>query len=398
MKKIFAVFPVVLCLVALSASAETKAPDYCQYYPHWSNCATSTDLKKLEVFIDKYQADASKYSVAFDWDGTLYNEKIPVKENGKTLKRSGQSVWHIWGANQIISKHDAAVNQLFPSFKQMNADDKTINYQAWADNIKYLDNYAEGLFKTYGEDRAGVARETKVPDDVYDKFSAIASFEVGMTFGQMREYLGQYLADYSAKQNAFLKMFDVMHRLSSAGFHVWIITGSNPYFVANVLTDGKDSVNGIKDLGYTLLPSCQEYMDKSDQDLAELTPEQFFTACPIAGNANVWPGGDAKIVRRYDARNFNHADDYVMAIDRYGKWLTAQHIVDTTKHPLIFYAGNSDGDYNLMKQILANKFKAPHGTFGVFVQPNLHDGGRLLTYLYQHRCTKEQCIKVSKPN
>ncbi len=370
-------------------------PEYCQYYPHWSDCASSTKLQKIEAFIEKNKANASNEIAAFDWDGTLYSEHVPITEGGRQMVRSGQSAWHLWGAKEILQHPGGEFNYLFPSFKQYKEDGVSINYQAWHDNIENMDDYVEGQFKTISEDQASGVETKGLPQGVYDKFSQIAMFEQGMRFQQVKCGLGHYLKSFPAKNFAFLKMFDLMHRLEVAGFRIWIITGSNPYFVSNLITNDKNGVNSLSD--YNVLPQCQALMDKTKSQLSHLTPDQFFQHCTIAGNAAVWAGGKSRFAHRYDDRNFNTAPaGDKLAIDHYGKWFAAQHIVKLEGKPIVLYAGNSDGDYSLMKRVLANAFSAPSGTFGVFVQPDMH-GGQDLKYLFEHECQQDACIDVESP-
>ena len=386
MKLFVALFFLILCSWT---GASVAGPSYCQYYPHWKNCAISPQLKKLERFIQKYQSTADRYTVAFDWDGTLYNEHVPVNENGKRVVRSGQSVWHLWGAEQLLKPSHADIAFLFPSFKQYKSDGKTIDYQAWHDAIDAQDDYVEGQFQQLIETDKGALQKTPLPQGIYDKFSQIATFEEGMTLADLQRGVSRYLQDFPAKDNAFLKVMDIFQRLQKVGFHVWIITGSNPYFVANVMNAGPASVNHIK--GLHLMPHCQRLLAHKDG----ITPQSFFQNCKIAGNAAQWEGGRSRFARAYDARNFSTLPKgYRMAVDHYGKWFAAQHVVQTERRPMVLYVGNSNGDYSLMKRVLANAFNAPQGTFGVFVQPA---AGSDFHHLLQQNCQLQQCIVIDNP-
>lgn len=394
----------ILCMISVaeakSAAGTTSpkhfpsAPGYCQYYPHWKDCETNTGLQKLENFLQKYPSELAAQSVvAFDWDGTLYNEHLKVARPGP---RSGQSVWHIWGGEHLAKyPADGRYNFLFPSFKQFLPGGSRLDYQGWADAVAAQDNYLENQFSELSEDtKTGAIQTTGLPQGVYDKFSQIATMEAGMTFGEFRKGVNGYLSDYPAKDNAFTKMFDILHRLEVQGFKVWIITGSNPYFISNVIT-GDGGVNQMG-LGYSVFPRCQAWMQSGPESQSV---ESFFAQCPIAGNGAVWSGYSAPFALQYDARNFNTLGaSYKMAIDRYGKWFAAQHIMQTEgHHPIVLYAGNSNGDWSLMSRVLTNKKEeigAPQGTFGIFVQPAQ---GSDFRDLMEKHCQESQCLDVEDP-
>lgn len=394
----FCVFSVAQAKSTPAAAFFSMTPRYCRYYPHWKDCAINAGLQKLEHFLQKYpRALATQSVVAFDWDGTLYDEHFNV---ARSKPRSGQSVWHIWGAEHLAKPlSNARYPFLFPAFKQFFPGGHRLNYQGWAAAVAAQDNYLENQFGEWSEAtnprrEAGQMHTTGLPQGAYDKFSQIATMEAGMTFKEFRKGINGYLRDYPAKEHAFIKMFDILHRLELQGFNVWIITGSNPYFVSNVIT-GESGVNQIG-LGYTVFPRCQAWMQRGPQNQGA---EHFFKECPIAGNAAVWPGASAPFALQYDARNFNTLDpSYKMAVDGYGKWFAAQHIMRAEgHHPIVLYAGNSNGDWSLMRRVLSNKKEeigAPQGTFGIFVQPAR---GSDFRDLMEKQCQEGQCLEVEAP-
>lgn len=379
----------ILCLFTISNGFANKTESYCRYYPHWSDCKSNQALKQIEVFIQRYKGLEKRYAVAFDWDGTLYDERIPVVSGKQTQYRSGQSVWHQWAAQQLL-RADKRNDFLFPSFRQIDRAGK-VDYVAWSHAIREYDDFLEGSFKTEANDNENQLDFVKVPADAYDKFMQIVTFEAGMTPLEMMHGVHRYLANYPSKRYAIYKTLDVMARLQQAGFQVLVITGSNPYFIAQVLTDKQ---NGIASLGYKpLFPSCQRFMWHMNQNKRS-TANDFFAACPILGNAAVWRGGATRFARQYDDRNFVEVNQPIrLIVDGYGKFIAAKHWVTNSHRPIVLYAGNSDGDMSLMRRVLNNIFKVPHGTFGVFVQPNAH-GGHRLTQLYLRQCQAGQCLLI----
>lgn len=170
----------------------------------------------LKEFIDSY---AGKGAV-FDFDGTLYSEDIHLKEehgttlNGKKIKIVGQPAWHRWAANNW-DKHPNL--NLFPMYRTEETDGPL-------EALINVDNYLEG--KT----NSAIG---KVSD--YHKFRQIGTLEAGMTPENMITGVNLYLDKYSPKDYAFYPTLDIMQNMLNKKFKVWIVTGSNPYFVSVVL-------------------------------------------------------------------------------------------------------------------------------------------------------------------
>lgn len=319
----------------LSLSKPAEIENICANYPHW-NCKNPDEnnlLTRIEDLIKKYPQGAI---VAFDWDGTLYSERIPNPDN-KRDKRAGESSWHIWGANHL-NQYDF----LFPTFK---TDDNIIAKQAY--NIKIQDYYLEGNLIEPGPDKNKIPLTTQG----YTKYSQIAKFESGMTPAELQIGINQFLHDYPPQKYAFLKMLDIMQRFANTGFKVWIITGSNQYYVANVIND-QNGINAT--LGYNLFIDC-------------LPNQELSSKCYIAGNSAKIATDTGKFTNVYEDKFVNKmlkANERI-AIDAYGKQLALEQIAFNEKYPVIFYAGNSDGDYYGMNYTLSNSDDA----IGIFVNP-----------------------------
>ncbi len=372
MKLISSLVAYVSCFISLSTFALPSAvQSICDTYPHW-NCNDPQQLammQKFETFISSHShGTAHGYGIAaFDWDGTLYDEHIPNPDQ-KDDARSGQSLWHIWGAD-----HLGSYPYLFPNFN--TGIDQ-------ADNIKRQDSYLEGRTAQHTDPN------TKVPllPSGYDKFSQIAVMENGMTLAQMQSGIHGFLNDYSPQNYAFFKMLDVVQRFQDTGFVVWIVSGSNPYFLANVLTDasGVDAAP----LGYHLFQGCK--------DAADNYPA-FLTTCPIAGNGAklvVDTSGANHFTGVYDDRFVKNAigpqDRNI--VDAYGKQLALQQLAQQMNLPVVFYAGNSDGDYYAMNYTL----NTTPDSMGIFVQPTLSKSTKFLDLLNSPACAG-RCIDVESP-
>lgn len=109
-----------LFLFASVISAATSVPSKSDY-PHWNfnNKSTYLKLEKINNFIEKNK-DKNVLAV-FDWDGTLYNEHIPVKEMNNS-KYAGQPAFYIWGANnqnQFDFKFFPCTRQKMENLKKM---------------------------------------------------------------------------------------------------------------------------------------------------------------------------------------------------------------------------------------------------------------------------------------
>lgn len=295
--------------IAFAETGVTSADLDCTQYPHWD--CNNPALQRIDNFIKTYKDTG--YVAAMDWDGTLYSETITIKQGdihaGTT--RSGQSVWHLW----------AAQRSYFPAFNTKDGDR--------VGNIVRWDDYLEG--------------KTNVSSSSYSKFSQIATFEMGMTPQEMHSGVQEYLNVYPTGDYAYLKMMDVLQQFVNNGFQVWIITGSNPYFIVSLLNHIDQT------LGYNLLTAgC----DPGNPDLEQ---------CRIVGNAaKQSPDGrftmvyDDRFVRISDSNNPFFLERNI--IDGVGKAVAIRHYMEPKAgQPVVFYAGNSGGDYEAIQYILSQK-------------------------------------------
>ncbi|MCP4689540.1 MAG: haloacid dehalogenase-like hydrolase, partial [Desulfobacterales bacterium] len=277
-------------------------------YPHWD--ANDPTIATIDSFIQAHKGKG--YVAAFDWDGTLYSETIEVKgEIHKGATRSGQSNWHLWGARQ---GH-------FPAFKTKDGDHLA--------TVVRRDDYLEG--------------KTNASLSGYSKFSQIATFEAGMTPSEMRQGVRAYARDYPPGDYAYLKMLDIVRQFIENGFQVWIVTGSNPYFVMSILETIDET------MGYNLLAKgC----DPTRPDLEK---------CRIVGNcARLSPEGrftmvyNDRFVRINDASHPYFLERNI--IDGAGKAVAIRNFIEPgAGKPVVFYAGNSGGDYESVQYVLNQK-------------------------------------------
>ncbi|MCP4474319.1 MAG: haloacid dehalogenase-like hydrolase [Gammaproteobacteria bacterium] len=294
----------------------------CSNYPHWdgswgpgTKCSQhNAALVNIDNFI---KANAGKgYVAAFDWDGTLYGEQIPLKApsrlKGQTF--SGDASWAIWAAS---------TGKVFPAFKS--------DANALINNVLYTEGKTNAVLGSYSD------------------FSHAATYETGMTPTTLKRSVNAYLNVYPARQWVFLPMMDIMQRLHDSGFKLWIITGSNPYYVATVLNsieknnryrDKKRYDFGILPTSATAAPQCKAIR---------------YSGC-IAGNATTLAGGKFTAIYndRFVAEKSRPALYYARyTIDGPGKVLVIQNYIQRVMaKPVILYAGNSGGDYQAFMYVL----------------------------------------------
>ncbi len=321
-KKIIALAVMAASLPAFAASVN------CNNYPHWSDCAGSPQLAAIDAFI--HGANAGKGDVAvFDWDGTLFDEKIPVPpgfhyEVGHEF--AGQPLWFLWGAEQNNPAY-------FPAFDTADGDKLA--------NIYRRNDYQEG--------------NSNVSVDDYSKFDETASIELGMTPSDVYNSVSAFYSQENLIQYAYLPMLDVVNQFIQNGYQVYFVSGSNPYYLISLLA------NISQTLGYNLLPkNC----DPSNPNL---------DVCHVTGNATKLDvNGRFSLV--YDDRFVklpglpNQSDDLEhIPVDSEGKeFAIARYVVPQAGHPAVFYAGNSGGDYEAIDLIL----NQPNlSTFSIAVNP-----------------------------
>jgi hypothetical protein len=278
-------------------------------YPHWdfNNWATYRKLVKINTFIE---VNKNKGKIAvFDWDGTLYNENIPVKEMGEE-KFAGQPAYYIWGAYNTKEFSFP----VFPMFITKDGD--------YLNNVINFDKYLEG--------------RTNIHPDQYSKFTQTAMFTAGMSTQNMSESVSKYLDVYSPKKYAFLPMLDVLQKMINSGFKVWIITGSNQYFVAVMLDYIEKNIDYDK--------------EKYDFNLCEV-PYNAKTG-KIAGNGLKLMKNDIFSVV-YDNIYVKGPGKELYIVDDEGKVIAGTGIEKKEDSTIAFVAGNSGGDYYIMKHVVA---------------------------------------------
>jgi len=271
-------------------------------YPHWdfNNWDTYKKLVKVNTFIEINKDQG--YIAVFDWDGTLYNENIAVKEMNEE-KFAGQPAWYIWSAYNVK-------NFSFPVFPMFKTKDGE-----FLNNVINEDNYLEG--------------RTNIKADQYSKFTTTSIFTAGMTQENMSEAVKGYLEVYRPEKYAFLPMLDIMQKMVDSGFDVWIVTGSNQYFVAEI-------VNYIE--------SNIKYTEEKNYKFNLCTVPYNATTGHIAGNGlKLLKNNTFSVV--YDNRYVANSEKKLYIVDDYGKEVVVKNLEKKAGKKIIFAAGNSGGDY-----------------------------------------------------
>ncbi|MDM8564048.1 SIS domain-containing protein [Candidatus Halobeggiatoa sp. HSG11] len=361
----------VLALLLVVSEVVIASPT-AEEYPHWKECFPSgtfsaeqdrcSKLQQVDEFIDQH-ANQNKGAV-FDFDGTLYNEGIDLKEehgtelNGKQVKVVGQPAWHRWAANHW---HEYPKLDLFPLYRT-----KGNNHLEALINV---DNYLEGKSNS---------KTGKVTG--YHKFRQIGTLEAGMTPENMAEAVKLYLDNYSPEDYAFKPVLDIMQNMINNKFKVWIITGSNPYFVSVVL----DRIEQLDTTGYF------NFGDLS------VTPHQPSSKngktinSRIVGNAAKVYNGKFTAVwdDRYLPRN-KYKELY--AVMKEGKRLVIRDYIEPYDNTdIIACVGNSGGDFEMMDYVL-NKPDSK----GIFINPRgrlkkLEDNPNTATFSMSRNLDPEQ--------
>ena len=271
-------------------------------YPHWNfeNKSTYAKLKKINTFIETNKNQ--NYLAIFDWDGTLYNENISVKELNNE-KYAGQPAWYMWMAMNT----DRFKFPVFPLFSTKDGDFKEniINY------VKYLEH------------------RTNIIPDSYSKFISTSLLISGMTPEHVAEGVSEFLKEYKPEQYAFLPMLDILQKMIDSGYNVWIITGSNPYFVSSQIKYIEENINYTDSKKYNFNLSTSPYNSKKGH---------------IAGNGlKLLKNGNFSIV--YDNRYVKNPENELYIVDEQGKLTVVKNLEEKYHTKVIFAAGNSGGDY-----------------------------------------------------
>lgn len=274
-------------------------------YPHWNfdNKSTYNKLVKINTFIEKNKNKG--YIATFDWDGTLYNENIPVKELNNA-KYAGQPAWYMWMA---FNKSKFS----FPVFPMFNTKDGEFK-----SNVITHNQYLEG--------------HTNIEIEGYSKFISTAIFTAYMTPENVTEGIMEFLKEYKPEKYAFLPMLDVLQKFVNSGYNVWIITGSNQYFVASEIKYIEDNINYTKNNKYNFRISTAPYNTKIGH---------------IAGNGlKLLKNNKFSVV--YDDRYVKNPDEKLYIVDGSGKLIAVKNLEKTERSKVVFAAGNSGGDYYII--------------------------------------------------
>ena len=320
---------IILCsLCCLTGYAIPQQNDY----PHWNfqNKNSYKKLVKIDHFINQHKNQGN--IALFDWDGTLYSETIPSKNYQPGNLRSGQSLWHIWAALHLQN-----INA-FPQFNITNKRQAIIAH----------DNYLEG--------------KTNITIDGYNKYSQIATFEAGMTPEEMATGIQHYLSTYPVSQYMYYPSMDILQHLIDSGFQVWIVTGSNPYFVSVLLKNIERHIDYTKNKKYHFHIASASFNPNTDH---------------IIGNHAVLTL-NGKFSNVYDNRYVKNKQNKRFIIDGQGKAVAIHSYIKKQSHrPIVFYAGNSGGDVAAMQYVLKHKKQA----ICIAINPR----GTLTTLIKQHQ-------------
>lgn len=271
-------------------------------YPHW-NLTDPTNTEKLLKIDDFINANKDKGELAvFDWDGTLYNEMIPCKENNNILL-CGQAGYLIWTA---VNKSEFSF-EVFPTYKTDAA--------STSENIINMINFLEG--------KTNATQENPAHTFLYGTMFA------GMTPMQISETAQKYLQAYRVKDNMFYPEFDVLQKMIDSGFNVFIMTGSNEYLVSTMLNE-IESIPYKGELKYNF-PSNLSGIPYSKE------------TGHIIGNSPLLNGNVLSNVDDYSWTKNDKGDLYV--VDGYGKKLACENLEKKFGKSVIFVAGNSNGDF-----------------------------------------------------
>ena len=304
--------------ITLFSSFHINAAVNQKNYPHWNlkkpeNIAI---LEKIDRLIEENQGKAAV--AVFDWDGTVYDEKIQSKETlGAGHIKSSQAVWHVWAAHHAT--HPSYENlDLFPHYRDCDRD-------CILKGLILKDDYLEGL------------TPNQKPIDNYSKFSQIAVMEAGMTPDAFTQGVHAYEQKYPVSRFAFLPMFDVIQQMINHGFKVWFVSGSNPYFIA------------------ALLKKIEKMHPRYDfSSITQQTVWPNKSCAPsnriIGNHAKLYQG---RFTRIYEDQYIERqTDEPLHAIVGEGKAIAIQRFIGKRdKGSLVFAAGNSSGDIEMMTEV-----------------------------------------------
>lgn len=175
-------------------------------------------------------------------------------------------------------------------------------------------------------------------------------FTAGMTPQELETAVNKFLKHYNPEKYAFLPMLDVLQKMSDEGFDVWIVTGSNQYFVGNML---KYIQNNI------------DYTPGKKYDFSKILAPTKESEMHIAGNGlKLMKNNRFSVV--YDNRYTQNPENKLYIVDHEGKEIVVKNLEKWENSKALFVAGNSDGDLN-DSQFIINRDK---NAFGIEVNPS----------------------------
>ncbi|HEY9072297.1 MAG TPA: HAD family hydrolase [Candidatus Ozemobacteraceae bacterium] len=295
-------------------------------YPHWGT-GRIAELVRIDRFIERH---AGRGAVAvFDFDGTIISEEWP--EAGGTL-RSGQSAWRIWCA-----RHLNEVPFVFPRL------DLGFGSEDHRDAILRLDAILEG--------------QTRVEAAGWLKFTGLTSFEAGMTPEEMRRAVDAFLAHQPPAGKVFFPMLDIMQRMIDRGWHVWIVSGSSPYFITAVLANVARTCEYTPGRRYDfrgILTGPWKPCSADNPDGARLL-----------GNTSKLDAA-GRFSQVYDEAFTRNPAREPFVLEKEGKRVALEFWIEPAEGKrAVFCAGNSDGDAALMEFV----FGRMPDTLGLFINP-----------------------------
>ncbi|QSH41157.1 hypothetical protein P0136_09485 [Lentisphaerota bacterium ZTH] len=294
-------------IVVLSICTQAVTPKQSDY-PHW-NFQDKASYNKLKHINDFIEENKSKPIIAaFDWDGTLFFEKIPVAElDGERFP--GQPAFYLWMAQN-------ASNLDFPVFPMQDTADRKFK-----ENVMSFTRYIEG--------------RTNVPWQGYPTFIANSLLLAGMTPENIIDGVQLFLSEKDARTLLYLPMFDVLQKFVDSGIEVWIITGSNQHFVAAEIKYIEENFKYSSTLNYKFGISTAPYNPETGH---------------IAGNSlKLLKNG--KFSNFYDDRYVNSPNGKLYIVNKEGKVIAMKKIEKNTGKSFEFAAGNSGGDYNMLEYV-----------------------------------------------
>lgn len=336
MKKILIILVIMTTSAVLFAIKPIQAN-----YPHWDLNSKSqyAQAEKIETLIDN--SKTLSYPIAiFDWDGTLSDEILPnfqitpgeVGEAAYAL--SGLADFFTWSAQN----YSTVKGVVYPTWR-----DTTVDLVSGSSNV----SWQQGVYNM----TQMLEGHTNVMTDGYENFVLNSMvFVSGMDVNTYNQLISNFAntAEFSSSNTMFLRQLDVLQRLKNSGIHCFIVTGSSPYFVAELLS----IIEKNPALSYGKVP----YNFHSGDNMT-IVPNDISKSFVI-GNGSVVVNKSGKEIFTNRYNNFwtqsDSGSSAFYIVDGYGKQIVAQNIEKVHNGKLVFVAGNSNGDYFDMSYMLSS--------------------------------------------